>query len=207
MVSSCFRVLGLATALGATLGVGFYGRHAHADSAPVIAIPGHLGVPVIINGIDATGAEVFGDWGLSRPGQGSLIIEGGTPMPLQRPPLRYFPTSSSVSDPDARQPKATPSPSRAPPPPAPGHQRTFISPGRLVPRPWATGRPRRSSCRQRSSCPLAPPILTGSRRGQRDPRACSWIRSTTASTSAMPISLPHANRNGPRRERCLRRGH
>ena len=118
MVSSCFRVLGLATALGATLGVGFYGRHAHADSAPVIAIPGHLGVPVIINGIDATGAEVFGDWGLSRPGQGSLIIEGGTPMPLQRPPLRYFPTSSSVSDPDARQPKATPSPSRAPPPPA-----------------------------------------------------------------------------------------
>ena len=118
MVSSCFRVLGLVTALSAPLGVGFYGHHAHADSAPVIAIPGHLGVPVIINGIDATGAEVFGDWGLSRPGQGSLIIEGGTPMPLQRPPLRYFPTSNGVSDPDARQPKATPSPSRAPPPPA-----------------------------------------------------------------------------------------
>ena len=113
MVPSCFRVLGFATALSATLSVGFDGHPAaHADSAPVIAVPGHLGVPVIIDGIDATGAEVFGDWGLSRPGHGSLIIEGGTPTPLRRPPLRYFPTSSSVSDPDARQPKATPSPSR-----------------------------------------------------------------------------------------------
>ena len=117
MVWSYVRVF--ATALSATLGVGFYGCHAaRADSAPVIAVPGHLGVPVIIDGIDATGAEVFGDWGLSRPGHGSLIIEGGTPMPLQRPPPRYFPTSSTDSDPGARQPKATPSPSRATPPPA-----------------------------------------------------------------------------------------
>jgi hypothetical protein len=119
MVPSCFRVLGVATALSATLGVGFYALHAaHADSAPVIAVPGHLGVPVIINGIDATGAEVFGDWGLSRPGHGSLIIEGGTPMPLQRPPLRYFPTSDAVSDPGARPTKAMPPASRATPPPA-----------------------------------------------------------------------------------------
>jgi hypothetical protein len=127
MVPSYVRVLGFSTALTATLGVGFYGRHAaHADSAPVIAIPGHLGVPVIINGIDATGAEVFGDWGLSRPGHGSVIIEGGTPMPLRRPPLRYFPTSSTVSDPGARQPKATPSPSRATSPPArPGASTDF----------------------------------------------------------------------------------
>jgi hypothetical protein len=134
MVPSCFRVLGFATALSATLSVGFDGHPAaHADSAPVIAVPGHLGVPVIIDGIDATGAEVFGDWGLSRPGHGSLIIEGGTPTPLRRPPLRYFPTSSSVSDPDARQPKATPSPSRATPAPArPGVSTDFH-------RSWSVG--------------------------------------------------------------------
>jgi hypothetical protein len=82
MVPSCFRVLGVATALSATLGVGFYALHAaHADSAPVIAVPGHLGVPVIINGIDATGAaSLFSyvrrrlrSWGSADQGNASRI--------------------------------------------------------------------------------------------------------------------------------------
>jgi len=119
MVPSCFRVFGLATALSAPVGMGFFGSTAaRADSAPVIAIPGHLGVPVMINGIDATGAEVYGDWGLSRPGHGYVIIEGGTPTPLPPPPLRYFPTSGTVSDPGGRPTKATPPPSRGATPPA-----------------------------------------------------------------------------------------
>jgi len=119
MVPSCFRVFGLAIALSAPVEMGFGAASAaFADSAPVIAVPGHLGVPVIINGIDATGAEVFGDWGLSRPGHGYVIIEGGTPMPLLPPPLRYFPTSSTVPDPGGRQTKATPSSSRGAAPPA-----------------------------------------------------------------------------------------
>jgi hypothetical protein len=119
MVRSYFRVFGLVTALSAPLGIGICASSAaRADSAPVIAIPGHLGVPVIINGIDATGAEVYGDWGLSRPGHGYVLIEGGTPTPLLPPPLRYFPTSSTVSDSGARQTKATPSPSRGTAPPA-----------------------------------------------------------------------------------------
>jgi hypothetical protein len=38
-----------------------------ADSGPVIVIPGRLGMPVIINGIDVTGGVVEGDWGLYKP--------------------------------------------------------------------------------------------------------------------------------------------
>ena len=41
---------------------------ARADHQPAIVVPGKRGVPVIINGRDATGAIVIGDWGLYRPG-------------------------------------------------------------------------------------------------------------------------------------------
>src|SRR3954464_5439147 len=36
-----------------------------ADSAPVLVIPGRPGVPIIINGVDASYAVVAGDWGLA----------------------------------------------------------------------------------------------------------------------------------------------
>src|SRR5258708_21580063 len=38
-----------------------------ADSGPVIVIPGRQGMPVIINGVDVTGAVIEGDWGLYKP--------------------------------------------------------------------------------------------------------------------------------------------
>jgi hypothetical protein len=38
-----------------------------ADSGPVIVIPGRYGMPVILNGVDVTGAVIEGDWGLYRP--------------------------------------------------------------------------------------------------------------------------------------------
>jgi hypothetical protein len=38
-----------------------------ADSGPVIVVPGRPGVPVIINGVDVTGAVIEGDFGLYRP--------------------------------------------------------------------------------------------------------------------------------------------
>jgi len=69
------------------------GAAARADSEPVIVIPGHLGVPVIINGIDASGAVVFGDWGLSRPGHGAVVIEGGGRDPRGPRRLHYFPAT------------------------------------------------------------------------------------------------------------------
>jgi hypothetical protein len=38
-----------------------------ADSGPVIVLPGRHGLPVLINGVDVTGAVVEGDWGLYSP--------------------------------------------------------------------------------------------------------------------------------------------
>lgn len=51
-----------------------------ADSGPVIVIPSRLGVPVVINGIDASYAVVEGDWGLARPGHGTITVIGGSPL-------------------------------------------------------------------------------------------------------------------------------
>ena len=49
-------------------GVIFGSALAHAaDSGPVIVLPGRHGLPVIINGIDVTGAVLEGDWGLYSP--------------------------------------------------------------------------------------------------------------------------------------------
>jgi hypothetical protein len=65
---------------------------AHADKGPVLVIPGKPGIPVVINGYDASYTIVEGDWGLARPGQVSPVIVGGpliTPAPYY--PGHYFP--------------------------------------------------------------------------------------------------------------------
>ena len=48
-----------------------------ADSAPVLVIPGRAGVPIIINGIDASYAVGEGDWGLSKNVHVTPTIYGG----------------------------------------------------------------------------------------------------------------------------------
>src|SRR4051812_40382734 len=47
---------------------------------PVIVIPSRPGVPVVINGRDASYAVVEGDWGLSRPGAAPVTVIGGSPI-------------------------------------------------------------------------------------------------------------------------------
>jgi hypothetical protein len=47
---------------------------AHADHAPTFVVPGTAGVPVIIDGYDASWGVVEGDWGLYRPGHGDLTV-------------------------------------------------------------------------------------------------------------------------------------
>jgi hypothetical protein len=48
-----------------------------ADTSPVIVIPGRPGVPIIINGIDASYAVVEGDWGLANGVHVSPTVYGG----------------------------------------------------------------------------------------------------------------------------------
>src|SRR4030088_2726973 len=99
------------------------------DGSPVLVIPGRPGVPIIINGIDASYAVVEGDWGLGRgvhwtptiyggryahpvpnvghyypslghrPGYGRLEIEPPTNRALPRPAESYYQSWSSQSTP------------------------------------------------------------------------------------------------------------
>ena len=48
---------------------------AHAQTGPVIAIPGKVGVPVTMNGVIVDGAVIWGDWGLARPTYG-VVVDG-----------------------------------------------------------------------------------------------------------------------------------
>jgi hypothetical protein len=49
-----------------------------ADSSnPVIVIPGRAGVPIVINGIDASYAVVEGDWGLGKGVHVQPTVYGG----------------------------------------------------------------------------------------------------------------------------------
>jgi hypothetical protein len=77
-------------------GLLFAGAAAYADNEPVIVVPGRPGVPVIINGADATGAVIYGDWGLYRPGA-AVVIEGGIWLPVGTAapdwPPHYFPAT------------------------------------------------------------------------------------------------------------------
>jgi hypothetical protein len=50
---------------------------ASADGGPVIVIPGRPGVPIIINGVDASYAVVEGDWGLGKGVHVQPTVYGG----------------------------------------------------------------------------------------------------------------------------------
>jgi len=72
-VSACFGMVLAAVAV-------FASAPARADSGPVIVIPSRPGIPVIINGRDASYAVVEGDWGLFRPGAVPVTVTGGSPV-------------------------------------------------------------------------------------------------------------------------------
>jgi hypothetical protein len=57
-----------------------------ADSGPVIVLPGRHGLPVIINGVDVTGAVIEGDWGLYSP---QMVDPHIIPGPVFVPPRFY----------------------------------------------------------------------------------------------------------------------
>jgi hypothetical protein len=69
---------------------------AHAQTGPVIAIPGKVGVPVTINGVIVDGAVVYGDWGLARPGHGELVIEGPVAFATPWDARGYFPATGQA---------------------------------------------------------------------------------------------------------------
>jgi hypothetical protein len=65
---------------------------AAADSGPVIVIPGRPGVPIIINGVDASYAVVEGDWGLGKGLHVRPTVYGGRPVDPDPHVGHYYPT-------------------------------------------------------------------------------------------------------------------
>jgi len=62
-----------------------------ADSGPVIVIPGRLGAPVIINGLDVSGAVIEGDFGLYSPHMvAPHIVSGPVAIPERFGPRGYY---------------------------------------------------------------------------------------------------------------------
>jgi len=63
---------------------------------PVVVNPSRPGIPVVIDGCDASYAVVFGDWGLSRPGAAPARVIGcppAAPNEVYRERNRYYPKS------------------------------------------------------------------------------------------------------------------
>lgn len=86
-----------------------------ADGGFEIVIPGRPGVPVIINGVDASYAVVEGDWGLARGTHVQPTVYGGRlvdPVPRVG---RYYPSGGSLPgygrleiEPPANRPRPQP---------------------------------------------------------------------------------------------------
>src|SRR5262245_60760573 len=94
------------------------------DKGPILVIPGRPGIPVVINGYDASYTIVEGDWGLARPGQVAPVIVSG---PLIRPSPyyvgHYFPYAGRRPGYGRRE--IEPPPDRRQPRPAPGYFREW----------------------------------------------------------------------------------
>jgi len=117
-----------------------------SDIGPVIVIPGRPGVPIIINGVDASYTVVEGDWGLAKgqrvqptvyggrlidpvphvghyypsaglqPGYGRLEIEPPADRKLPQPAESYHQSWTSQSNPPKEESKAEPEVPFYPPP-------------------------------------------------------------------------------------------
>src|SRR3984957_3306334 len=82
--------LALAILIGTTL-------TACAESnGPVIVIPGRPGVPVIINGVDASYSVVEGDWGLDKGIHVQPTVYNGRPVEPAPPVGHYYPSSGHL---------------------------------------------------------------------------------------------------------------
>jgi hypothetical protein len=64
-----------------------------AESGPVVVIPGRAGVPVIINGIDASYTVVEGDWGLGKGVHVQPTVYGGRLVDPEPNVGHYYPTA------------------------------------------------------------------------------------------------------------------
>jgi hypothetical protein len=66
------------------------------SNGPVIVIPGRAGVPVIINGVDASYAVVEGDWGLDKGQHDQPTVYGGRLVDFEPRVGHYYPSAGHM---------------------------------------------------------------------------------------------------------------
>jgi hypothetical protein len=108
--------LALAILLGTTL-------PALAGGGFDIVIPGRPGVPIIINGVDASYTVVEGAWGLSKSEQVQVTVYGGRYIDPEPRVGRYFPSAGRV--PGYGRLEIEPPPNRILPKPAASYHQSW----------------------------------------------------------------------------------
>src|SRR5277367_2423257 len=76
--------------------VGTAGAAWAGSNGPYFVIPGRPGVPVIINGIDASYSVVEGDWGLGKGIHVQPTVYGGHPVVPAPPVGHYYPSAGHL---------------------------------------------------------------------------------------------------------------
>jgi hypothetical protein len=76
--------------------IGTAGAACAESNGPVIAVPGRAGVPVIINGVDASYSVVEGDWGLDKGVHYQPTVYGGRPVEPLPPVGHYYPSAGHM---------------------------------------------------------------------------------------------------------------
>src|SRR5271169_298103 len=76
--------------------IGATGTAWAGSSSPVIVIPGRPGVPIIINGVDASYAVVEGDWGLAKGIHVQPTVYGGRTFDPEPNVGHYYPSSGKL---------------------------------------------------------------------------------------------------------------
>jgi len=114
------------------------------DEGPVIVIPSRPGIPVMINGRDASYAVVEGDWGLARPGAVAVTVIGGwqlSPNEVYTRRNAYHPKYGRA--PQRGRMEVEPPPDRALPDPPESFSRSWSTSSDLQPvndAPWQAPR-------------------------------------------------------------------
>lgn len=96
---------------------------AYAGDGFNIVVPGRPGVPIIINGIDASYAVVEGDWGLAKGIHVQPTIYGGVPIDPDPHVGHYYPTLGKK--PGYGRLEIEPPPNRPLPKPAPAFHESW----------------------------------------------------------------------------------
>ncbi len=128
------RFLRHAVLLAAGLAVTAEVAPARADKGAVIVVPSRPGVPIAINGRDASWSVVEGDIGLARPGHLTpVIIGGGRPLPPRHASRHnaYFPRYGTM--PLRGRNEVEPGPDRPLPEPSESFYRSWSTSSDLSP--------------------------------------------------------------------------